>query len=200
LPYDGYVTDSKVAIQAIMPEVYEPVPGEMVAYGLSLENSDFGNGALSIRAYLLRIWCTNLAITQEEMRQVHLGKRLDDSTLYSNRTYELDAKTTVSALRDVIDGQLDADSLKRRMEAIRHANQQIVGTEKAKEIFRKLLQKGESEAASQAFDSPDTYNLPAGNTNWRLSNAISWIAGQTKDAERKLDLMKIAGEVLPKVA
>ncbi|HMH12634.1 MAG TPA: hypothetical protein VK578_05960 [Edaphobacter sp.] len=47
-----------------MPEVYEPVPGEMVAYGLSLENSDFGNGALSIRAYLLRIWCTNLAITQ----------------------------------------------------------------------------------------------------------------------------------------
>ena len=55
LPYDGYVTDTKVAIQAIMPEVYEPVPGEMVAYGLSLENSDFGNGALSIRAYLLRI-------------------------------------------------------------------------------------------------------------------------------------------------
>ena len=200
LPYDGYVTDTKVAIQAIMPEVYEPVPGEMVAYGLSLENSDFGNGALSIRAYPLRIWCTNLAITQEEMRQVHLGKRLDDSTRYSNRTYELDAKTTVSALRDVIDGQLDADSLKRRMEAIRHANDQIVGTEKAKETLRKLLQKGESEAASQAFDSPDTYNLPAGNTNWRLSNAISWIAGQTKDAERKLDLMKIAGEVLPKVA
>ena len=86
---------------------------------------------------------------------MHLGKRLDDSTLYSNRTYELDAKTTVSALRDVIDGQLDADSLKRRMEAIRHANQQIVGTEKAKETFRKLLQKGESEAASQAFDSPE---------------------------------------------
>ena len=200
LPYDGYVTDTKVAIQAIMPEVYEPIPGEMVAYGLSLENSDFGNGALSIRAYLLRIWCSNLAITQEEMRQVHLGKRLDDSMLYSSRTYELDAKTTVSALRDVIDSQLDADSLKRRMEAIRHANEQSVDSRTAKDTFRKLLQKGESEAATQAFDSPDIYNLPAGNSNWRLSNAISWIAGQTKDAERKLDLMKIAGEVLPKVA
>lgn len=200
MPYDGYVTDTKLAIQAIMPEVYEPVPGELVAYGLSLENSDFGNGALSVRAYLLRIWCSNLAITQEEMRQVHLGKRLDDSVLYSNRTYELDAKTTVSALRDVIDGQLNADSLKRRMEAIRHANEQTVEPQQAKDIFRKLLQKGESEAATQAFESPDTYNLPAGHTNWRLSNAISWIAGQTKDAERKLDLMKIAGEVLPKVA
>ena len=134
------------------------------------------------------------------MRQVHLGKRLDDSVLYSNCTYELDAKTTVSALRDVIDGQLNADSLKRRMEAIRHANEQTVEPQQAKDIFRKLLQKGESEAATQAFESPDTYNLPAGHTNWRLSNAISWIAGQAKDAERKLDLMKIAGEVLPKVA
>ena len=36
LPYEGYVTDTKIAIQAIMPEVYEPVPGEVVAYGLSL--------------------------------------------------------------------------------------------------------------------------------------------------------------------
>ena len=200
LPYDGYVTDTKIAIQAIMPEVYEPIPGEMVAYGLSLENSDFGNGALSVRAYLLRIWCSNLAITQEQMRQVHLGKRLDDSMLYSNRTYELDAKTTVSALRDVIDGQLDADSLKHRMEAIRYANEQSVDPRSAKETFRRLLQKGESEAATQAFESPDTYNLPPGNTNWRLSNAISWVAGQTKDAERKLDLMKIAGEVLPKAS
>jgi hypothetical protein len=200
LAYDGYVTDTKVAIQAIMPEVYEPIPGELVAYGLSLENSDFGNGALSVRAYLLRIWCTNLAITQEEMRQVHLGKRLDDSVLYSRRTYELDARATVSALKDVIEGQLDAESLKRRMEAVRHANEQAVDPRSAKETFRKLLQKGESEAAAQAFDSTDTYNLPAGNTNWRLSNAISWIAGQTKDAERKLDLMKIAGDVLPKAA
>jgi len=55
LPYDGYITDTEIAIQAIMPEVYEPVPGEVVAYGLSLENSDFGNGTLSVRAYLLRI-------------------------------------------------------------------------------------------------------------------------------------------------
>jgi len=39
LPYEGYVTDTKIVIQAIMPEVYEPVPGEVVACGLSLENS-----------------------------------------------------------------------------------------------------------------------------------------------------------------
>lgn len=200
LPYNGYVTDTKIALQAIMPEVYEPVPGEMVAYGLSLENSDFGNGALSVRAYLLRIWCSNLAITQEEMRQVHLGKRLDDSVLYSQRTYELDAETTVSALRDVIGGQLSADALHQRMDAIRRANEQGVDGASAREVLRKALLKSEADAVIDAYNSPDTYNLPAGNTTWRLSNAISWVAGQVEDAERKLDLMKLAGEVLPQPA
>lgn len=197
LPYNGYVTDTKVALQAIMPEVYEPIPGEMVAYGLSLENSDFGNGALSIRAYLLRIWCSNLAITQEEMRQVHLGRRLDESMLYSERTYELDAQTTVSALRDVVSGQLNATALKERMDSIRLAHEQQVEAGPAREMLKKALLKSETEAVIEAYNSPDTYNLPAGNTTWRLSNAISWIAGKTEDAERKLELMKLAGDVLP---
>lgn len=200
MPYDGYVTETKIALQAIMPEVYEPIPGEMVAYGLSLENSDFGNGALSVRAYLLRIWCSNLAITQEEMRQVHLGKRLDDSILYSQRTYELDAEATVSALKDVIAGQLNAEALHQRMDSIRQANEQGVDPRSVKESLKKVLLKSETDAVIEAYNSPDTYNLPAGNTTWRLSNAISWIAGRTEDAERKLDLMKLAGEVLPKTA
>ncbi len=68
LPHEGCVTDTKIAIQLIMPEFYEQVPGEVVAFGLSQENSDFGNGALTLRAYLLRIWCTNVAITQEGMQ------------------------------------------------------------------------------------------------------------------------------------
>ena len=200
LPYQGVVTDTKIAIQAIMPEIYEPIPGELVAYGLSLENSDFGNGALSLRAYLLRIWCTNLAITEETMRQIHLGKRLDDNMIYSQRTYELDSKTTVSALRDVVRLQLDAGSLTNRMEAVRKANDKPVDTTQARELLKKVLNKGEAEAAFNAYASPDVYNLPAGNTSWRLSNAISWIAGQTEDPERKLDLMRVAGDVLPKAA
>jgi hypothetical protein len=195
-PYQGVVTDTKIAIQAIMPGVYEPVPGELVAYGLSLENSDFGNGALSIRAYLLRIWCNNLAITEETMRQIHLGKRLDDNLIYSQRTYALDAQTTVSALKDVIRTQLDAKSLDTRMAAVRQSAGKEVSVTEARARLAKVLNKTEAEAALNAFQSPDVYNLPEGNNSWRLSNAISWIAGQAEDAERKLELSKAAGDVL----
>ena len=41
------------------------------------------------------------------MRQVYLGRRLDDSLNYSDRTYQLDANATVSALKDVIEQQMD---------------------------------------------------------------------------------------------
>jgi hypothetical protein len=168
LPYEGYVTDTKIGIQAIMPEVYELVPGEVVAYGLSLENSDFGNGALSVRAYLLRIWCTNLAITQEEMRQVHLGKRLDESMIYSERTYELDAQATVSALKDVIQRQLNAEQLHQHMDLIRRANDRPVDANQAREMLRKALQKHEVDSVVEAYNSADTVNMPAGNSMWRV--------------------------------
>lgn len=201
LAYDGVVTDTKVNIKGIYPEVYEVTPGELIAFGISLENSDFGNGALSVREYVHRIWCTNLAIFQETMRQVHLGKRLDDNVVYSQRTYELDSEATVSALKDVITNRLDAGSLDQRVQALQAASEKTVTFEDARTRLKKLLNKGEAEDAIKAFESRDTHNLPAGESIWRLSNAISWIAGQDGVApERRLDLMKIAGEVLPTAA
>jgi len=48
-----------------------------------------------------------LAIFAEAMRQIHLGKRLADDILYSQKTYELDTETTVSALSDIINAHLN---------------------------------------------------------------------------------------------
>ena len=96
--------------------------------------------------------------------------------------------------------QLDSKSLTNRMDAVKAANGKEVSPTEARERLKKILNKGEAEAAFNAYASPDVYNLPAGNTAWRLSNAISWIAGQTEEPERKLDLMRAAGDVLPKAA
>jgi len=38
--------------------------------------------------------------------------------------------------------------------------------------------------------------MPAGNSMWRLSNAISSVARKTEDAERKLEISKLAGQIL----
>ena len=60
----------------------------------------------------------------------------------------------------------------------------------------KALQKHEADSVVESYNSADTVNMPAGNSMWRLSNAISWVAGKTEDSERKLEISKVAGQIL----
>src|SRR5665811_2466636 len=84
--------------------------------------------------------------------------------VYSQRTYELDAQTTVSALRDVIQKQLNAGQLQQQMNLIRQANGKTVDSTQARELLRKALQKNEADSVIEAYNSLDTVNMPAGNT------------------------------------
>ena len=95
--------------------------------------------------------------------------------IYSERTYELDAPATVSALKDVIQRQLNAEQLQQHMDLIRQANGRLV------------------EASSRQMLFPAGM-LTVSAEFW--SNAISWVAGKTEDAERKLEISKLAGQVL----
>jgi hypothetical protein len=196
LPYKGIVTDTRVAIQAILPDVFEAIPGEVIAFVLSLENSDFGNGALSLRVGALRIWCDNLAVFEENMRQIHLGRRLDENIVFSQKTYLLDNKTTVSALDDIIGIQLNREGLKRRMELLAVTAQKTVDPQQAMRMLKDALGVGAAQQVIDAYTSADIEMIPAGNNAWRLSNAISWVGGQEQDGEKKLELMKLAGRVL----
>jgi hypothetical protein len=196
VPIEGYVTDTKMAIKALLPRISEPVPNEVLAYGVVLENSDFGNGALSLRMFILRLWCTNYAIGEETLRQVHLGTRLENDVVFSDRTYRLDTATQASKVRDLVRRNLSTDAIARFDDAVRKANDDQVDPRKVGERLRKVLSKEEIGRVVETFNSPDVQNLPPGNTTWRLSNAISWVAGKLPDAERKLELMRLAGSVI----
>jgi hypothetical protein len=86
LPLDGFALETKFALKAILPHVFEPVPNEPMVIGLALQNSDFGNGKLTLAMFVERLWCTNRAISRDEISQVHLGKRLSEDLQLSQRT------------------------------------------------------------------------------------------------------------------
>lgn len=196
VPVEGYALETKVVIKAMLPVIYEPVENEPIAFGLVWQNSDFGNGAHSIRAFALRPWCTNFAIMDECLRQVHLGKRLSEDVTYSQRTYELDTQTVASAVSDIIEMELSPDKINSYQMAVREAHEQELDPRSAMAALKKRLTNSELSAVTEAFNSPDVVNLPPGQTAWRMSNAISWVAGQTDPPERKLHLMQLAGTYL----
>jgi hypothetical protein len=196
VPVDGTSSDTRVALKAIVPHVFSPVPGEAMAFGIEWVNSDFGNGAHAVRAFLLRLACLNGATMENAMVQIHLGRKLGDSIEMSERTYRLDTETSVSALRDVVRGVLAPDKIESTCAAIRQADERKVDWRSVKNRLGSRLLKGEQEKAQASFESQDVYNLPKGNTAWRASNALSWIANAEENPDRKLALERMAGELV----
>lgn len=199
-PVEGYATDTKIALKAVLPMVFEPVKNEVLALGVIWQNSDYGNGAHSLRAFMLRLWCTNFAITEECLREVHLGGRLGEDDIFSDRTYELDTKRSASAIKDVIEATLAPPKVKLILDNIKAADSEKIDPKNMSAYLKKQLGAGDAKAVIEAFNSPDVENLPPGNSKWRLSNAISWIAGKQTDGEKKLELMMAAGDVLKRAA
>jgi hypothetical protein len=196
VPIEGYALDTKIALKALMPTVYEPVENEIMAIGMVLQNSDFGNGALSLRLFLLRLWCTNYAIANECLRKVHLGGRLPDNIEFSQATIDLETAAVTSAMRDIVRSSLAKDKVERLMQGVRAAHEaKVSGTAVAK-FLKDHFNKTEALAITETFNGAEIEMLPPGQNRWRLSNAISWIAGQTEDEGRRLEMQQVAGKAM----
>jgi hypothetical protein len=196
VPVDGVFTETRVALKIIRPEVVEVYPGEHVVLGGEWSNSDYGNGKNGYRAFVLRVMCLNGATLEDLISQVHLGGRLDERIEFSQRTYELDTRASVSALRDVVKGSLNPAKVDATIAGIRAAHEEKVDWARMGARFARILTKEEQKKAKELFEGDDVVNLPAGKSTWRASNALSWLAGQAEDAERRIDLERAAGLVL----
>jgi hypothetical protein len=200
-PIQGVGTDTKVRVRAVLPRVFEPVENEVMLFGLEWGNSDFGDGGHVVNLWTMRIWCTNLAITDSCLRQVHLGPRLKEGIAYSQDTYDKDTAANSAALRDVVKDVIGPGRLNNLLDGVKAASENEIQGKDVQAILKKHLGKGDAERIQAAYESPDVVNLPAGNTQWRLSNAISWIAN-AKDVtpEKKLELETLAGSLIPHTA
>jgi hypothetical protein len=200
VPVEGIGGDLRWSLRAILPMVFQPStkPGseEYIAFGLALTNSDFGVGALSLRLFMLRVWCSNMALLNENLRQVHLGKRLADNIEFSQKTYELDTQTQVSAVKDIIRGSLSPDKINESVALIGKALDEKISPKNAWEALPKQgLLKGEVAKVREIFNDGGVEELPPGTTVARLSNAISWFAKEQKP-ERRIELEAVAGNIL----
>jgi hypothetical protein len=196
VPVEGWALDTKVRIRAVLPRVFEPVPNEVILPGLQWGTSDFGDGGHTVSVFFMRVWCTNTAIRDEVLRQVHLGARLPDNVEMSTETVRLDNAANASALGDVVRAALGPAPVNQMMEDIRAAHAAKLDPDKAVELLRRKLSKELTEEVASAFRSPDVEMLPPGNTRYRLSNAVSWVA-QRKPADERMALDRLAGELVP---
>jgi hypothetical protein len=197
---DASALDTRVSVKIMMGEPVELFPGEWAVFGLDYRTSDYGNGARELMGWILRLLCINGAVVTTSFRKIHLGARIQDEAEYSTRTRMLNEKFTASATRDMARALLGRPAIDKMIGQVRAANETEINIDASLALLKTNVSKEEQKKIVDKFNSPDVELLPPGNTAWRFSNAISWLAGQVEDADQQLDLQRLAGKVVEDAA
>ena len=207
-PVEAWTTDVKTTIKCVLPFVFEPIPGEFVAFGETFGNSDFGAGRLSVSSTLMRISSGTIQVLEDAMSKIHLGKVIegDDTMELSNETLEHELDAHKSGLRDVIRAQFDVNNIKSRLDAVRAAHDAGIDWYKLRGQLMKVLAKKDIEFVKSLLEQgDDLIDLPPvttgsdGNrkaTNWWAANVVGWMANKEKDEDKKHSMQQLAGELV----
>ena len=203
---DALMTDTKVFVETILPEpicIPTQLNGQVVIYmGARFSTSDYGDGAVDMRAFLLNGACLNGMVRESVMKQVHLGARLPDNLQLSERTYRLDTQTTMSAVKDFTKNLYSKENIMQKAVEIQAASEVEVDFDKElkKLVKNNKLLKTEGEQVQKLLmnNNPDD-GVQGGATLWKLTQAITAHA-RGLEPSRSRELHELSGELMARVS
>lgn len=207
-PVSVQATDVRVYVQYMLPYVFEPIDGDYVSFGVAFGNSDFGCGKLTVSGLVMRSATTTTAVLSDKYSRTHLGSVIQDSDIeMSKETADKELDTVRSAIRDTVQQLLGAEAVKRHLAAIQFAHEKKIPWYKLKNRLTGTLTKDELtyleyllSGTAPTTDLPPVETLEgeerATPTAWWASNAVSSIASNQEDPDRKADLESMAGSLL----
>lgn len=204
---DGWMDDTRVMVESLLPspiQVQTQLNGIIfLAFGTRMVTSDYGDGALELRSFVLQGVCLNGMVRESVLRSVHLGAKLPDNLGLSQHTYELDSMATASAIRDLTKNLYSSDVIKTRMLEIKAASDLTMDPVKELKQLQGIgkLLKGESDEIGKLLmrNSPED-GLQGESTLWKLTQGITAYANsENVDARRRMELQEIAGNLFDKV-
>ena len=204
---DGWMDDTRLMVETLLPkpiQVTTELNGViMLAFGTRLSSSDYGDGALELRSFVMQGICLNGLVRESVVRKVHLGSRLPSTLELSPETYESDSKTTALAIRDFTKNLYSSDIIKERMLEVKAASSVVIDpVRELKNLtsVQKLL-KGEADEIGQLLmrNNPND-GLQGDATLWKLSQGISAFANREDISERRRnELQELAGNLFDRV-
>lgn len=205
VPCDAYMSDTKIWVETILPEPIS-IPTElngtvMIYMGARFSTSDYGDGAVDMRTYLLNGVCLNGMVRESLLKQVHLGSRLPDNLQLSERTYALETETTVSATKDFTKNLYSRDNIMRQAVMIQEADRVKVDfdDELKKLVKANKLLKSEGESVQKLLMNGNPEDgLSGGPSLWKLTQGLTAVAREMEPT-RSRELHEISGELMRRI-
>lgn len=198
---NAYTSDTRGYVEMVMPQaitITTPNNGTHdIAFGARLRNSDFGDGALQMSLFTIRIICSNGMVGRNIFREVHKGGILDKDEILSERTYKLDTARTVSLVDDYSRWLFSEELKDFEINKIINSSKNEINIKKEIEHLPKIgMMKSEIESVEQILMGDNEHSGTQGKpTSFKLANAISNVAELMED-RRQRDLQEIAGKML----
>ena len=202
---DAHLNEQKSYLETLIPQMFEIVTPNNgivhVLFGARISNSDFGAGSLEVRTFMLQAVCTNGMVRDTALKQVHRGSKIDDMLLASQRTVDLDTQAQASFVNDMVTDLLSAASIKKQINSIQETSAKTIDLDKELKLLPKAgMMKGEVDLVGRMLMENNPNDGVQGiGTAWKMSQAITALARDTKNESRRRDLEEIGGTFLTKI-
>lgn len=199
--YEAEYTDTKSYISTIIPQVFEILTENNglihSVFGARISNSDYGDGALEVRAFQMNCVCLNGMVAESQLKQIHLGKRLPDNLNFSERTYNLDTQAMASAVSDIMKSVLSPERIKETAGRIKEASSIVIDLDKEiKKLPKMGMLKDEVEKVEKRLmNSDEAQGVTGKPTKWKLSQAITSVSNEIGERRRQ-ELNELAGKLI----
>lgn len=160
--------------------------------GIMVRNSEVGASKFQVDVYTWRQWCKNGAILTNGLSKVHLGRKIggDGEVFFSDKTEELDIKTVLSAMSDVVKQVFVPEKMNELMGRVKagqkvEVEDKVLAVENVCKQFK--IPEHEQDEILARFSEKSQYSL---------GNAITELARDTENEDQQIKLEEIGGEVL----
>jgi hypothetical protein len=201
LPFDAVASDIKVALKCLLPYIFEPVKGEFLCVGVEWSNSDFGAGRMQVALSMWMPRGDRFTVLDHVVSRVHIGSIIEETDIdISEETAKKEAEAQASAIQDTVRNQLSQESVDRLLKAVEMAHEEKIEWHALKGQLARFLSKKDIDSLKSLLEE-DVIDLPPVKTidgdkvpsKWWATQALSWLANRTEDAEAKLSLQHAAG-------
>jgi hypothetical protein len=187
------LTSSRLYLQIVFPKIEGEVEkGDIVQAGITLTNSETGQGAVDISTFLYRLICKNGMIGESILRKIHLGRKIgedvQDYDIFTDETIKAEMESFRLRLRDSIKYAFSEASFNNQLLQMRRAAGIVVQNPKAvcEEVTKRYgLTSSESDTQMNNFFKEKT-------TAWGLANSLTALAHTIENPDRQYQ-MECAG-------
>lgn len=204
-PLEASTSDVFFSLKCFLPHVFEPVPGEYVAFGMKWSNSDFGYGRLSVGLCAMRIVGGGAIVFEDALSRRHIGSVIQDSDLeISEETARKEVEAQLSAINDIVTHLLSPTHINKMVNALGIAAQMKIPWGRMKSELGGILAEDDLKKLQElcehdSIDLPPPAFLDDGSrvpTRWWAATAISRIANNESNPDRKAELQAAAGNMM----